>query len=193
MAFRTHVAGNQDLPRVGKAHGHEGDQHQHFTADGHGGKTLCADKVADNDHIHHVVDHLQQAGKEQRHRERQQRLRHAACRQIPDQCVLFLHLKPRKTQNSTSFTIPHFPGNTRDQITAFRGQKLFKNSVSRCFCTVFVINPLTPYFPRATLQAISYKAVTKTEQQEAPQRAGYGVNRRAEASSHRFRAGDPKG
>ena len=68
-----------------------------------------------------------------------------------------------------------------------------KNNVSRCFCAVFVTNPLTPYFSRATLQAISYKAVTKTEQQEAPQRAGYGVNRRAEASSHRFRAGDPKG
>ena len=46
---------------------------------------------------------------------------------------------------------------------------------------------------RVTMRAISYKAVTKTEQQEAPQRAGYGVNRRAEASSHRFRAGDPNG
>ena len=62
----AHIPGNQDLSCVGKAHSHKGDQHQHFAADGNGGQAARADKVADHDHIHHVVDHLQESGQEQR-------------------------------------------------------------------------------------------------------------------------------
>jgi hypothetical protein len=40
---------------------------------------------------------------------------------------------------------------------------------------------------RAWYNACNFiQAMTKTEQREAPQRAGYGANRRAEASSHPF-------
>ena len=123
MALCAYVAGNQDLSRVGKAHGHKGDQHQHFAADGNGGQAVCADEVADNDHIHHVVDHLQQAGQEKGHRKRQQRLRYAPCCQIPDQCVLSFHLNPRKTQYSATSTIPHFSRKGSHQKHTSRGQK----------------------------------------------------------------------
>jgi len=50
-----------------------------------------------------------------------------------------------------------------------------------------IITPgLTGSYPCDKIRLISYKAVTKTEQREAPQRAGIGGNRRAEASSHPF-------
>ena len=85
------VAGDQDLAGVGKAHGHESDQHQHLAADSYGGQAFRADEVADDDHVHHVVDQLQQAGEEKRQRKRDQRTRYAARRQIPDNRLALLH------------------------------------------------------------------------------------------------------
>ena len=72
------VAGDQNLSGVGQAHGDEGDEHHHLAADGNGGETAGADHLADDDHIHHVVDHLEEAGKEKGRSKTKQRSRNAA-------------------------------------------------------------------------------------------------------------------
>ena len=94
LALLPHVAGNQDLPGVGKAHGDKGDQHQHLAADGHGGQALRAHEMADHHHVDHVVHHLQEAGQQQRRREPQHGARHASDRQVLDDSLLFLHTVP---------------------------------------------------------------------------------------------------
>ena len=85
------ITGDQDLPGIGKAHGHEGDQHQDFAADGDRGEASRADKLAYDDHVDHVVDHLEQTGKEQGQGKTDQRFRNAAGGQIADDPVLLFH------------------------------------------------------------------------------------------------------
>ena len=72
------IAGDQNLAGVGQAHGDEGDEHHHLSAYGNGRETAGADHLADNDHIHHVVDHLEETGKEKRRSKAEQRSRNAA-------------------------------------------------------------------------------------------------------------------
>ena len=98
VALFPHVAGDQNLAGVGEAHGDEGDEHHHLAAHGDRGKTAGAHHLPNHDHIHHVVDHLQQPGQEKGHGKAEERSRNAACGQIPDQFPVFLcHVAPRKS------------------------------------------------------------------------------------------------
>ena len=65
-------AGDDDLPRGGKAHRHKGQQMQDVASDGDRGHARRADAVADDDHVYEVVHGLQGVGGEQRHRKAKQ-------------------------------------------------------------------------------------------------------------------------
>ena len=61
----TDVLGQDHLSGVGEAHHQKCEEMQHVAADGYCGKSLSAHKLPDDDHIHHVVDRLEQVGAEQ--------------------------------------------------------------------------------------------------------------------------------
>ena len=65
LLARAYVASNQHLPGRGKANTNEGKQVDYVTADRHGRGARLADHVANDDHIHHVVNDLQEVGKQQ--------------------------------------------------------------------------------------------------------------------------------
>ena len=107
----TDVAGDQDLSCVGETHGDKGDEHHHLAADGNGGKAFRTDHLANDDHVHHVVDHLEQAGEEQGHGKTEQRSRNAAGRQVADQFFSLAHLPaPQKVRTKQSPGLLYRPG-----------------------------------------------------------------------------------
>ena len=57
-AARAHIARHQHLTGRGEAHGHKGEQMQHIAADGNGAHTCAPNELADNDHVHNVVNRL---------------------------------------------------------------------------------------------------------------------------------------
>ena len=60
------ILGQQDLTGVGKAHGQKQRQMHHVAANGHGGKAGLSDELTDDDHVHHIVNGLQQVAQQQR-------------------------------------------------------------------------------------------------------------------------------
>ena len=62
---RADVLGDDDLSRVGKAHGQEGQKVGHVAAHRYGGQAHRAQDTAHDDHVGHVIDHLQQIGEKQ--------------------------------------------------------------------------------------------------------------------------------
>ena len=79
---RAQVLRDDHLPGVGKAHRHEREKVAHVAADGHGRKPDLAERPADDDHVHHVVDDLQQIRQKQRQREDDELLHDAAASEI---------------------------------------------------------------------------------------------------------------
>ena len=65
----TDQLADDNLSGSSKAHAHKGHKVCDIAADGYGGQTNLSQHLTYNDHIDHVVDHLQQVGQEQRSRE----------------------------------------------------------------------------------------------------------------------------
>ncbi len=51
----AHILGDENLSRLGKAHGGERQQMQDIAADGNGGHSRSPDVLAHDNHIHNVV------------------------------------------------------------------------------------------------------------------------------------------
>ncbi len=60
------VHGDDDLAGIGEAHGQEGQQSQYVAAHGDAGQAGGAHHLTHHDHVHQIVDSLQQVGQEQR-------------------------------------------------------------------------------------------------------------------------------
>ena len=75
------------LAGVGEAHHQEREKMQHVAADGHGGKPLSAHELPDDDHIHHVIDRLEQVGTEQGECKDEKKPGDAALSEVPDQRI----------------------------------------------------------------------------------------------------------
>ena len=84
------VLRDQYLTGRGEAHGHEGQQMQDIAADGDGRHARAADVLADDDHIHDVVDGLQRVGDEQREGEPEQKTGDVSARQVGNHGGFFL-------------------------------------------------------------------------------------------------------
>ena len=58
---------------------------EHIAANGYCRESFSAHKASNDDHIHHVIDGLQQVGAEQRKRKNQKKPGDAALGEIPNQ------------------------------------------------------------------------------------------------------------
>ena len=65
------ILGNDDLGGTGEAHSDETEKGLHVAADGQAGQTGLAYHLTHHNHIHYIVEHLQQVGHKQREGEGQ--------------------------------------------------------------------------------------------------------------------------
>ena len=81
------VLGDDDLPGLSEAHGDEGQKVHEVCADGHGGQTGAAHELPDNDHVHDVVEELEEIRQNEGDGKTDQLAGYAADRQIVDHGV----------------------------------------------------------------------------------------------------------
>ena len=88
------VLGDDDLPGVGEAHADKEEEHGQLAAVGGGGQAGGAHILADDDHVRHIVDLLQQVGEDEGQSEGEQLLHGAAGGKILDDGFLLQNGRP---------------------------------------------------------------------------------------------------
>ena len=91
------VLGDNNLGSSRETYRDESEEAGDVTADSNRRQTGLADCIADNDHVHHVVDNLQQVGQKQRGREFQKLSGNVASGEVLNQSTVFRCARQKST------------------------------------------------------------------------------------------------